>query len=297
MWLASKGARARDLSRSLHSSQRGRGLSHLPMRRKSSVRVLALLFCAEPRWLSAAPRPRLPAEARAARLRFRGRDVKVLHGENLRSAMLRNGLTPHNGNSKLINCRGLGTCGTCAVKIDPSSTAGLLPAERNAVETTRLNLPPHRPPMNRRLRLACQCTVHCDPSVAAPFLSVVKHDGFWGSEPALSPEPSTVFRTYFGPLETLFDRAAVKPPPPCRECDDTELVPCPNCDGRGTYPCDYRVPDTDRHPANHGSGGTATMQVQCKACHGSGMVVCRACFRGDPWDVDSVRVRLQRRPD
>ena len=33
------------------------------------------------------------------------------------------------------------------------------------------------------------------------------------------------------------------------------------------------------------------MQTECKACRGSGQVVCRACFKGDPWDLDAVRER------
>jgi hypothetical protein len=40
------------------------------------------------------------------------------HGELLRTAALRVGKTsPHNGRANLINCRGLGTCGTCAVEL------------------------------------------------------------------------------------------------------------------------------------------------------------------------------------
>jgi ferredoxin len=61
-------------------------------------------------------------------------------------------VTPHNGRAALINCRGLGTCGTCAVEVQGEvEPRGWTPQER-----LRLNFPPHAPPRNARLRLACQ---------------------------------------------------------------------------------------------------------------------------------------------
>jgi hypothetical protein len=43
---------------------------------------------------------------------FTGKDIGTGRvGQKLRSAILRNGATPHNGNAQVINCRGLGTCG------------------------------------------------------------------------------------------------------------------------------------------------------------------------------------------
>lgn len=98
---------------------------------------------------------------------FRGETVRTPKGTTLRSALLKQGLSPHNGNSKLINCRGIGTCGTCAVEI---SHGDVTPTSHTWKETTRLALPPHsRSPENlQRLRLACQCRVQSD-------ISVVKH--------------------------------------------------------------------------------------------------------------------------
>ncbi|MEL7370001.1 MAG: 2Fe-2S iron-sulfur cluster-binding protein [Myxococcota bacterium] len=75
------------------------------------------------------------------------------------------GLTPHNERTRWFNCRGMGTCGTCAVRIegdvDPPS----------ARERARLNFYPLSPLLN--LRLACQVVVQSD-------LKVQKFDGFWG---------------------------------------------------------------------------------------------------------------------
>ena len=43
---------------------------------------------------------------------------EAYEGETLRTAALRRGIvSPHNGRANDINCRGLGTCGTCAVDI------------------------------------------------------------------------------------------------------------------------------------------------------------------------------------
>ena len=211
----------------------------------------------------------------------------VQRGELLRTALLRRGLSPHNNNSQLINCRGLGTCGTCAVEV----RGDVEPAEASARERLRLSLPPHE--LRPNLRLACQCTVRGD-------VVVSKFEGFWGARPTLAP--SAVAKTYFGELEYVLDtnsnaledlgwrlrdlggvvrrevERALRGNAPCEVCNGTEVVGCPNCDGQGYY-------------ESYGQ------QTQCKACRGSGQVVCRACFRGDPWDLDSVRERARSRPD
>lgn len=117
-------------------------------------------------------------------------------GEILRTAALRRGIvSPHNGKSKLINCRGLGTCGTCAVEI---SSGGIVePMERNTRERLRLSFPPHNPEkQSPLLRLACQVQVRGN-------LHVTKRSGFWGQNNDLSP--SSKHETYFGDLEYILD--------------------------------------------------------------------------------------------
>lgn len=78
--------------------------------------------------------------------------MQAASGTTLRTALLTGGVTPHNGRATLINCRGLGTCGTCAVEV----VGPVQPQEWTAQEQLRLNFPPHGPQGNRRLRLACQ---------------------------------------------------------------------------------------------------------------------------------------------
>lgn len=86
-------------------------------------------------------------------------------GDNLRQICLKNKIPLHNGKSKWINCRGIGTCGTCAVMIEGEVS------EINWKEKTRLSLPPHSP--EQKLRLACQTQVLDD-------IIIKKYDGFWG---------------------------------------------------------------------------------------------------------------------
>ncbi|KAL6750383.1 hypothetical protein V8C86DRAFT_855964 [Haematococcus lacustris] len=108
---------------------------------------------------------------------FRGLPIQVRRGARLRTALLRQGLSPHNGDARLINCRGLGTCGTCAVAI----TRGVVqPGQWTVAEQLRLNFPPHSAPGNTQLRLACQ--VRC-----VEDISVTKFNRFWGQGPLPLP--------------------------------------------------------------------------------------------------------------
>jgi ferredoxin len=265
---------------------------------------------------------------------MRGREVLAMPGETLRSALLRRGLSPHNGNSKTINCRGLGTCGTCAVEICPSSSAGVEPAARTRAEELRLALPPHRPPLAPRLRLACQCRIAPstalveDAAARGPVLVLHKYSGFWGSEPPLANEAAEAFAAPLGELEYVLDRGsraaadaldarATRGAPadaatgdaaaaggraavsagaaseagaqPCGNCGGSQMAPCPACDAVGYYECTYRLPDERER--------LGTMEVVCASCKGRGTVICRACFRGDPYDLEAVREVMRRKPD
>lgn len=42
---------------------------------------------------------------------------------NLRKVLLHNGIDLYNGGASFINCRGIGTCGTCAVKVEGEVSA------------------------------------------------------------------------------------------------------------------------------------------------------------------------------
>ena len=104
-------------------------------------------------------------------LHYGDRRIDVPRGKVLRKALLEAGESPHNGAARGLNCRGLGSCGTCALAIE------FLDGESpplTRMERWRLGFPPHR--RERGLRLACQVRVEGD-------LRLTKHPGFWGSEP------------------------------------------------------------------------------------------------------------------
>lgn len=101
-------------------------------------------------------------------VRANGQRIDCAIGANLRRVLLDAGVALYNGNASLINCRSLGTCGTCAVKIE--GAPGCV-SEANWRDRTRRSLPPHT--ADRDLRLACQTQVLGD-------IAVTKFDGFWG---------------------------------------------------------------------------------------------------------------------
>ena len=132
------------------------------------------------------------------------RSVNVHEGEILRLEMLKRGISVHNGKSRLINCRGLGTCGTCAVEISSSSAnihPNIDPIKRNMKEELRLNLPPHGSKnQSPNLRLACQVQVRGD-------IVVTKRDGFWGQHGGDAGKLADMneAQLYFGDLEYVMD--------------------------------------------------------------------------------------------
>lgn len=46
-----------------------------------------------------------------------GKTFTCEDGANLRKVLLERDINLHNGKSKIINCRGIGSCGTCAVEV------------------------------------------------------------------------------------------------------------------------------------------------------------------------------------
>ncbi|MDJ0570763.1 MAG: 2Fe-2S iron-sulfur cluster-binding protein [Pleurocapsa sp. MO_192.B19] len=94
-----------------------------------------------------------------------GKTINCDYGANLRRVLLKHKIELHNGKSRIINCRGIGSCGTCAVEIIGAVSAP------NWRDRARRALPPHSIQQNRRL--ACQTKVLGD-------IKVIKYDGFWG---------------------------------------------------------------------------------------------------------------------
>lgn len=100
-------------------------------------------------------------------VKFNGKELSCKKGSLLRDVLIDHGMSPHNGAAKALNCFGLGTCGTCTVKITG------ITHPLTAVERFRLNLPPHR--LEDGLRLSCQVRVNHS-------IFVEKGQGFWGQD-------------------------------------------------------------------------------------------------------------------
>lgn len=94
-----------------------------------------------------------------------GQTFRCEDGANLRQVLLAQGVDLHNGQAKVINCRGIGSCGTCAVRVEGRVS------DANWKDRGRRSLPPHD--AQRDLRLACQTRVLGD-------VKVTKYNGFWG---------------------------------------------------------------------------------------------------------------------
>jgi ferredoxin len=52
-----------------------------------------------------------------------GKTIEYEHGANLRQVLLKNRVDLYNGSAKVINCRGIGSCGTCAVLVEGEVSA------------------------------------------------------------------------------------------------------------------------------------------------------------------------------
>jgi len=105
------------------------------------------------------------------KVQFADQTIECPRGANLRVVLLRARLPLYTTVARAIHCRGHGTCGTCAVRVDGNVS------EPTAAELRRLRRPPHQP--SSGLRLACQCNVLGD-------VVVTKGDGLFGQRPASS---------------------------------------------------------------------------------------------------------------
>lgn len=101
------------------------------------------------------------------KITFENETTDCSNDANLRRVLMTAKLPLYNGIAKTIHCRGMGTCGTCAVEIEGHVSPP------TSIEKWRLSFPPHQ--SKNGLRLACQCRVLGD-------LRIKKHDGMWGTK-------------------------------------------------------------------------------------------------------------------
>ena len=107
--------------------------------------------------------------------------ARVDRDTTLRTILQEACLPVYNSVAKVVNCHGLGTCGTCAVAVSSAEPSPL--TEASWRETARLSLPPHSAANTaaHHLRLACQCRFASNPSGSSSAqLAFNKLDGIWG---------------------------------------------------------------------------------------------------------------------
>jgi ferredoxin len=105
-------------------------------------------------------------ESNMPSIRIADQVIECDEHENLRRVLLAAKAPLYNGLARMIHCRGLGTCGTCAIEV-----TGMV-SEMTAIEKWRLGFPPHQ--AGSGLRLACQCQVIGD-------IEIKKRPGLWGN--------------------------------------------------------------------------------------------------------------------
>jgi ferredoxin len=104
-----------------------------------------------------------------------GKIIEVNSELNLRASLRDYRAEIYHDTMLPIHCRGLGTCGTCAVRIEGEVTPP------TKVERWRFNFPPHKNSLEKGLRLACQCKPLSD-------LKIIKETGKWGQGGSLGSE-------------------------------------------------------------------------------------------------------------
>ncbi|MBI2301504.1 MAG: (2Fe-2S)-binding protein [Armatimonadetes bacterium] len=88
------------------------------------------------------------------RLHGSERSIEVGKGANLRRSLMLHGINPYAGVYRVLNCYGIGLCGTCWVEV--------IEGEENLSAPTRMESLNFRQPLKRGRRLACQTRVYGD---------------------------------------------------------------------------------------------------------------------------------------
>lgn len=81
--------------------------------------------------------------------------VKVNSGYNLRKAAKQNGIQVYKGKDKILNCHGLGLCGTCVVEVETEGSEHLSTKRSSEQQVLQKK---KRDGDGRRL--SCQCNVY-----------------------------------------------------------------------------------------------------------------------------------------
>ncbi len=89
-----------------------------------------------------------------------GKTIEVPEGANLRTTLLKNGISPYKGVEKALNCLGNGLCGTCRVEIvDGKNAPALSPQDELMLAGL---MPFYARKVGKNVRLSCQTKVMKD---------------------------------------------------------------------------------------------------------------------------------------
>ena len=94
-----------------------------------------------------------------------GKTIEWVTKSNLRTILLQNGIDLYNDGAKVINCPGIGSCRTCAVKVE-----GEVSAANCAIDHGVRFLP----------ILLQQTCLRNSQTLVLGDVKVTKFDGFWG---------------------------------------------------------------------------------------------------------------------
>jgi ferredoxin len=103
--------------------------------------------------------------------------LEVPEGSNLRKEAVKGGIQLYPGIARFLNCRGLGSCGTCRIYVK-KGMENLSP--KRAKERIRLALMPFANiGHEKEVRLACQCQVLGDCEIETKPIVDLSGEPFW----------------------------------------------------------------------------------------------------------------------
>jgi len=86
-----------------------------------------------------------------------------MEGANLRKVLLKHGISPYIGIDRILNCRGLGLCGTCRVEIVDGKG---IPPMSDREEAAMVGLTPfYARKIPKNVRLSCRINLNGDITV------------------------------------------------------------------------------------------------------------------------------------
>lgn len=104
------------------------------------------------------------------------KEIEVAQGANLRQEALKQGVEVYQGLDKVLNCRGLGMCGTCKVLVKKGMEQV---GPKTLIEKLTLSRMFSTIGHENEMRLACQMKVNGDCTIETRPTTNLYGDNFW----------------------------------------------------------------------------------------------------------------------